>query len=478
MTISEDQRKAKEVEEYLTSRKLYYGTRPSSSGNASWGIALNNFVISKKQSDELHNNTELIKNFHETCSKLMRLALQEGVNDPGLMRLRKYLASGAPKSLINLWERAAKSQQEVFSTRPDLVLDEEGAFHVIEYNVDGGADKGNTLGINKYAEKISDKKVVGHGLEYLFIDQIRRSKEKPYLLIATVVPDNYRLEYEAQNKYFASEATVYGKLYGMEWITVRLSDLVINQSSIQVVHDGKVKNIDVIDREFKLPGFLPNSEYDFAKEITLLNVALSGHVDLLGSILPFQDKILLSLLFDPSFESAFTKENLNSLRRLHAETAVLDKANPFVHLDKDYTHDELRNLDTNIGLVLKRGGDSVGSTGSKGLVISKDVPLEEWKTMFDVALNEPSEGGSYWIIQKYYQSASLPVKFIKNSRSLPKELEAITRIAPYYVRHQDTFRLGNVLVTAGTDRETRVKRWANIHGLRRNTYQAVSVSEL
>lgn len=467
------QARTKEIEEFLTRKKLYYGTAPRQNGNASWAIALHNHLLSEDQARIMTQDLPTaIMAFHEVCSTLMKAALGD-TKDPALLKLRKYLVAGVPDTVLKMWATAASQPQTVFSSRPDLVIDSRGLFHIIEYNTDGGADKGNTLGVNEYSQEVFKQPVLGKGLARAFVDEIRRAySDSDDILVVTAVPNEYRTEYEAQNRYFSETASEYGKERGITWITRRLSEIDITSSSVMVQIGEKYKKVDIIDREFKLPGF--TQEYDFKKEVELLNASLNGNVAMLGSILPFQDKILLSILFDDTFSTHFESDTLQTLRSLHAETAVLDKEYRAVTLDKIYSLEQLRNLDLDMDLVLKRGGDNIGSTGSKGLVLSKDVSFATWQAMFDRALEEPLHGGSYWIIQKFYRSDTFPVEFIKSSRATPKKLEAINRTAPYYVKQGDSYVLGNVLVTAGTDMETYNKQLGNIHGLRRNTYQAVA----
>lgn len=470
--IALHQARAKEVEEFLTTQRLYYGTAPRQNGNASWAIALHNHSVSDKQAQTMNRDLPIaIMAFHKTCSRLMKSALGD-TEDPTLLKLREYIVAGVPDIVIKMWAALSKQPQAVFSSRPDLVIDNHGLFHIIEYNTDGGADKGNTLGVNEYSQKIFDQPVLGKGLARAFVDEIGRLHAgSGEILVVTAVPDEYRTEYEAQNRYFSEAASEYGRGLGVTWVTRRLSEIDIEGSGVMVHIDGKHKRVDVIDREFKLPGF--TREYNFKKEIELLNAITNRSVTMLGSTLPFQDKVLLSVLFDDTFSTYFEPDMLRTLRSLHAETAVLDKKRGSVKLDKVYSLEQVRNRDLDIDIVLKRGGDNIGSTGSKGLVISTDVNDATWQEMFDRALEEPFNGGSYWIIQKFYQSDKFSVEFIKSSRALPKKLDVINRTAPYYVQQGNGYVLGNVLVTAGTDMETYNKQLGNIHGLRCNAYQAV-----
>ncbi len=466
---------AKNIEEYLRKNRLHYGQFPRENGDASWTLALHNHFMTAEQEKTLRIDfSDLIYAFHSISFYLMRGAFSIDT-DRSYKKLHKYLTVGVPEETQKLWQQVAFSEQSVFSSRPDMVCDIQGKFHIVEYNTDGGADKGNTQGVNDYSKLFLTGSILGENLSKVFVQEVRkRFKDKSHLIVATVLPDNYRSEYDSQNAYFAIQANTYGQDLDIEWIVVHMSEISINDNNVTAMIRGKMHIIDVIDREFKLPGFVPN--VSFEKERALLQAVLDKKVSLLGSILPFQDKILLSTLFSEEYVTLFPDHVIQKLRSIHAETAILDLEEKKLCLkDTKFTLDELFNLKLGFDLVLKRSGDTIGSTGSKGLIISQDVNLETWKLELEKALKEPQNGGSYWVIQKFYPSTRFPVKHIKNSRSLPKELQVINRVAPYYVSSGSQMRLGNVLVTAGTDEETYKRKRNNVHGLRQNTYQAVSV---
>jgi hypothetical protein len=481
-TLVASQELARQIETYLREQGLYYGMAPRENGDASWTIALHNHLITPEQERHLSQNLpQLIEAFHYGSSRLMNVAfLQRQSEDNQIEKLRRYLTAGVPEETQELWAQASSQGQRVFSSRPDMIIDSEGQFHIIEYNTDGGADKGNTQGITDYSRAFLGEIPVGTDLSQAFLDGIvENSRNKENIVIATVVatvlPDTYRQEYDAQNRYFANQARRHN-YPGIEWITVKVSDISQEGDRLVAVVNGNRYPIDVIDREFKLPGFIEAD--DLPEEKKIVEAALSGKVNMLGSILPYQDKILLATLFDETYSLAYPPELLEQLRAAHVETAILDgNKTAFQFGDETYSLEDIYQSKTPHEWVLKRGGDSIGSTGSKGLVISGDVDYETWKRELERALTEPLIGGSYWVIQKFYQSAKFPVRHIKNSRSQPKELEVINRFAPYYVRSGNGFQLGNALVTAGTDEETYKRNRNNVHGLRQNTYQAVSVSK-
>ena len=478
MTERSPQDTAREIEGYLKDNQLYYGSEPRNNGDASWTLALNNHTVTPEQESSLQTSfPEFIDTFHRGSARLMHSALTAGnTSNPPLDRLRRYLTMGVPEETQELWQQAARNGQEVFSSRPDMIVDPQGKFHIVEYNTDGVADKGNTQGINDYSRMFLGKETLGANLAKTFVNSIRQKyNDRDTVTVATVLPDNYRQEYDAQNRYFANQAQRYGSELGVRWITMRVSDVHIDDSKVYAVLDGNKHTLDVLDREFKLPGFMP--EVNFEREVELVRAALEGRVEMLGSILPFQDKVLLSTLFDKDYSSAYDEDNLPAVRQVHAETAIVNRDQPNIQLGGNaLTLDDIYGLRPDFSMVLKRGGDTVGSTGSKGLVISEDVSPDAWKKELDRALTEPLSGGNFWVVQRFYQSKRFPVRHIRNSRSQYKELQVINRFAPYYVRGQEGFRLGNILVTAGTDEETYKRHKNNVHGLRQNTYQAVSLN--
>ncbi len=466
---------ASQIEGYLTEHDLYYGDKPRDNGDASWTLALNTHEVTERQELFLGTDVpELIHSFHHGSASLLRNALNPSTRNlsPSLQQLNRYITAGVPDETIALWIEAAKKGERVFSSRPDMIIDANGDFTVIEYNADGGADKGNTQGVNDYSRQFLGKEVIGANLAQLFVRQIsQRHGGKGVIQVATILPDDYRNEYDSQNRYFARIASEIGKRRGITWRTARLSDIRYGEDVVYLEEDGNRIVLDVVDREFKLPGFSKGKSFE--SEVALVRASLHGKVDMLGSVLPLSDKILLSTLFDPAYGTVFDRQQ--DLQDLHAPTGVVDSTSSLVRIGSEqFTIDDVAQLKPEFQMVLKRGGDTDGSTGSKGLVISEDVHLDSWKRALESALTEPLDGGSYWVIQRFQESARFPVSHIRNSRSKPKELMVINRFAPYYVATPQGMELGNILVTAGTDEETVKKRRNNIHGLRQNTYQAVS----
>lgn len=477
MPIPQIQSRVAAIEGYLRDNSLYYGMQPQANGDSSWTLSPENHRVTPEQEKSLTVDfPQFIKGFHDGTGRLLHAALKPGFErNPKLLRLNRHLTAGVPTETQELWAQAASSGQKVFSSRPDMVIDPFGRYKIIEYNTDGGADKGNTQGVNDYAREVLGEEILGGNLAQVFVDTIREYHPNDTLVVATVLPNNYRKEYEFQNRYFANQADRYGIKHGIRWLAAGLSDVEITGSGVFVYSAGQKMRVDVIDREFKLPGFTPHDDYTYDDEVALVKEALEGKVDMLGSILPFMDKVLFSTLFDEEYKKAFDPRLYNSLQDAHKLTHVLDESRDGMRFGSNtYTFDDLADLRPEFGMVLKRGGDNIGTTGSKGVVISNGNPYG-WKKAFEEALLEPSKGGSFWVVQQFQPSAEYPVTSVRNSRSKPFRYMVINRFAPYYVASGDGLKLGNILVTAGTDEETLRKNSKNIHGLKGNSYQAVSV---
>ncbi|MBI2021796.1 hypothetical protein HYS93_02865 [Candidatus Daviesbacteria bacterium] len=478
--VAQGQETARQIEGYLRDNKLFYGNKPREDGFSSWMLSLSAFEINRNQHDQLTSSApSLIQLYHFLSAEM----IARGLADPS-SRLREVLTASVPEETIGLWEKSLKVGLTLpFSSRPDMIIDAQGKMRIIEYNVDGGADKGNTLGVNQYSQKILGINAVGEGLASLFIEGIsRRNPEADNLVVATILPDSYRTEYDAQNRYFAAFANELGRTQGLEWIAVKLSEIEIDGNGIYAYGS---KRIDIVDREFKLPGFTNSA--DFVKELELAQVCLDGKAGLLGTLLPLSDKALLSVMFDHQYQPILTKllgfseddefglERLGLLRDLHTQTQLLDPNREEIFLDGRLIRlSQLFDLDTDFPLVIKKTGDTEDTTGSKGVVISTDSK-PSWRQALEYALNEPLKGGHYWIVQPLIESGKFAVEYIKNSRKMSRVAEAMIRFAPYFVMTNGDFELGNILVTAGTDDEVRKKSLHNIHGLRDNAYLAVSL---
>lgn len=488
--ITAAQNKAIAQEAFYIGNGVHYGNEPSHNGDASWALSLNHHRITPDQMRLLQTDIpQAIADYHSTSAVILGMSFDPAVRreNPAINALYKRLTTRVPENVIGVFEDFAKlGVTAPFSTRPDIVTEfGSSRFKIIEYNCDGGADKGNTEAVNQATAMALGEQVVGQGLADLFIQQIRKNYSGE-LTVATVLPDNYRQEYNAQNRFFARVAHSVGSKYGISWISAMASEIFPIKDAIYSHTDGHLRKIDLIDREFKLPGYL--SEYDFQTELAIVKAVLKGRVGLLGSVLPFGDKTLLATIFDSDFEEMYrltlealgdchASSRLARLRTLHAQTSFVDPDITPKFYGESLTWDIILNLQADRGFVLKRGGDTHTTTGSKGVVISTDVDLFDWQTAIGAALQQSVDGTDSWIIQELVEPEKRPVHHILNSRSLPKTTISASRFSPYYVRTNSGYDLGRVLVTAGTDRETVKKGWRNIHAQKKNTYQGVSVDD-
>lgn len=475
MLLDQDPRQiAAGIEGYLYEYQLYYGVAPEAGANgqppkSSWTLATSNHEITSRQQGLLTGEfPALIRKFHLLSAHVITKALED---NPArrYQTTRKALVSGVPPETIDLWREAlVLGIRTPFSTRPDMVIDDCGQMRVIEYNVDGGADKGNTEGVNYYAREFLGEKTAGEGLARLFVEGVRsRFPDRDKLGVTTVLPTSYRQEYDLQNIYFASQARQAGQPLGIDWTVSRINEMT-----------GQ-RQLDIIDKEYKLPGFL--EEGDLSLELQLTQSALRAG-NLLGTPLPLADKLLFTTLFNPGLRADLTAlvgdKGLDQLQQLHAETHLVDPDSDSVTFGSEqFSWAKIRNKETEFGMVLKRAGDNQGTTGSKGVIISTDLPGDPdyWRRAVDATLEAPYRGEGYWVIQRLYPSAKFPVSFLRDSAKQEKMTEAGIRFAPYYVDIDGSLQLGSILVTAGVDREIQRKFPDNIHGRRDNPYMAVTV---
>ncbi len=489
MKISKEQAQewARGQEAYYKTHKLYYGLDPKENGDASWWLALNGHQISPAEFQYLdYDLPYIIGDFHHLSAGLLRRSLLSSDLNPALADLRKQLTAGVPDETIEIYQEALKRNVTgVFSSRPDTIqpAKENGSlFPIIEYNVDGTADKGNTEGVNQVLVNNLGEKFVGKGLARLFVEGVRQKiPEKDSIVVATILPEGYRNKYDAQNIYFANRASEVGRESNVRWLAVHTSDVDIKANGLFTSHGGETIKIDIVDSEFKLPGH--NEKVKFEKETAIMQATLDGTAILLGTPLPLGDKILLSTPFNPDLRDFIledlgeqAEERLAAVQAAHAETHVLSgNQNEIIFDGVSYSLDDLVNLKYQPGFVLKTGGDSEHASESKGVFFSHGRGSDRWTKAFDEALAGAAQGDKYWVMQKVIQPRSFDISTIPNSRSMPKEMLVPNRLAPYYGLLDGRLQLGNILVTAGTDREVDKLKDLQIHGQKHNTYQGVVV---
>ena len=477
------QKRVATAQAYLMRNQVYYGLPHEQPENIehhspSWMIADQGFAFNALEAAVLQQDMPAaIADFATVSSAIMRTAFTS--DNPDWASVRSDLLANIPASqrfyvgeLFRII--ASKGREELpFSMRPDVQLTTDGQLRIVEVN-DHNADKGNTLAVNDYSELMFGEKPLGLGLAEAFAAGMNGQGEGN---IATVLPTAYRTEYHAQNRFFARSAA--GSVSG-NWISADTSQLQLTADGLFADSPfGQIK-IDTIDREFQLPGF--TEDYDFLGEKMIIEAYLAGMVAIPGSLLPFNDKLLISFLFDRKFEmfaKAALMDNANSklhrLRSMFAETAGLDakgeRANVSQLADYDYfggiTYSEILNGE--VPLVLKRTGNNSNATEAKGVVISTDTRKELWGQWVRHAF----QNGGY-VLQRFYPSVVREVAAHDSYRSKRQvNPEGKYRIAPYYVKSDNGYQLGNVLVTATVfHREKKLRSTNVIHAQRGTAYQA------
>jgi hypothetical protein len=186
-----------------------------------------------------------------------------------------------------------------------------------------------------------------------------------------------------------------------------------------------------------------------------------------------------SSLFDPDLEAVIVgqigKAGLQRLRQYHPTTHLFDpskKTYPFG--SQEYSIDDLRDS-ANRPTVIKHTGDNIYTTGSNGVFISRGYKNEKWGEMVDKAMATGIGLRTHLIIQDLVEPQHFQVQTISSITAEPKQWTVPVRFAPYYVWTGTAYEPGDILVTAGTDRQVTTLHSLNIHGQRDNTYQGVAV---
>lgn len=462
--------------EWYAKNNLYY-KEPPKPGRASWGLALHPHFITPKQHQELLTVTpRVIEDYHRASAHLMELALASKVrrDSPTLARLHQVLTFTNPSETEALWkEMLAMGKTMPASSRPDILTPQDPTkrFQHIECNADGSADKGNTLGVAKVTTEVLGYETVGIGLDRAFIQGIRQQlPQHDQITVATVLPDNYRTEYEAQNNFFVDQVNGND---GINWLSAKVSELRHQPDGVYV---GNTK-VDIVDREVKAPGF--TDDHGFEAEMALYRSVVEQKVDLLGSVLPHSDKLFLAAIFDPELESTIETiigtTGLARLRAHHPTTHLFDPAKKTYRFDgQDYSVDELKSTDGK-ATVLKHTGDNIYTTGSNGVYISKGYQNQKWHQALEDAMTTGIGRRTHLIIQELVEPQRFPIEAISSTTAEPKTYTVPNRMAPYFVWNGARYVLGDLLVTAGTDREVTTLQSFNIHGQRANSYQGVAV---
>lgn len=461
--------------DWYSKNKLYY-KEPPKEGRASWGIALHPHFISPQQYRTLRETTpKVIADYHRVSTYLLSLALEPGIRRDSwtLSSLYNVLTYATPPETEVLWkEMIAAGKTKPASSRPDILIPQEPTrpWQHIEYNADGSADKGNTLGVAKVTQEVLGFPTIGIGLDIAFMKGLRRRlPDHDQITVATVVPSAYRTEYTPQNEFFAKQ--IDGR-DSIRWISASLSQMEYRSDGVYT--DGT--KVDIVDREFKAPGF--SDDHDFAPEMALYKAVLENKVEIFGSALPYGDKIFLATLFDANLEPTIVgligQGGLQRLRTYHPTTHLLSpNKSLYTFGNQDFTIRDLKYPGNKSGFVLKHTGDNTYTTGSNGVYFSHGYQSSEWPSVVESAHRTGVGKRTPLIIQELVYPQPFPIETITSTTAEPKSMIVPVRFAPYYIDDD----LGDALVTAGTDREVEKLNSFNIHGQKKNSYQGVSVKE-
>lgn len=475
--ISAAQASAVKQVDWYNQHQLYYD-KPPKAGRASWWLALKPHFVTPQEHEILTTETPaVIRDYHRTSSYLLEMALKPKVrqDSPTLDRLHQVVTHNVPLTTVGLWQELLNKGKNLPATsRPDLLISASGStrFKHIEYNADGSADKGNTLGVNLVMHQVLKHQPIGIGLDAAYIQGIRAQlPHHETITVATILPDAYRTEYDPQNRFFAKQA--HGIDEGVNWISAKLSEVEIRPDGVYT--DGK--KIDIIDREIKTPGF--TDEYDFQNESDLLKAVVEDKVHLFGSVLPHGDKLFLATLFDPNLEhdieGVIGVDGLARLRTWHPTTYLFDpNQKKYIFNGKEHDIGSIKNPGQG-GFVLKHTGDNIYTTGSNGVYFSRGYKSDRWPEIVDRAIQTGMGKRNHLILQEMVDPQPFEVETISSTTATPKTVLVPNRFAPYYVWDGSAYILGNALVTAGTDREVTNLNSVNIHGQRDNTYQGVAL---
>jgi hypothetical protein len=182
-----------------------------------------------KQYRTLRETTpKVIADYHRVSTYLLSLALEPGIRRDSwtLSSLYNVLTYATPPETEVLWkEMIAAGKTKPASSRPDILIPQEPTrpWQHIEYNADGSADKGNTLGVAKVTQEVLGFPTIGIGLDIAFMKGLRRRlPDHDQITVATVVPSAYRTEYTPQNEFFAKQ--IDGR-DSIRWISASLSQM-------------------------------------------------------------------------------------------------------------------------------------------------------------------------------------------------------------------------------------------------------------
>lgn len=503
--MAREQEAIHKMQEYLFKHKLSYDhPLPHSDSKAPWMLSEDVFSLTARERIFFQANSsgsfpEVIGDYCKIVRGVLRHIWGEGQNKQSYAFfetlgeiLEKTYSSFRIDSIKKELSFINHSTNDLpFSIRPDCVFTQAlrgRTPKIIEYNADGCADKGFTVGVNFYTSQILDVQPIGYGLVKAFVEGIAEyyCANIDELNVLTILPSNYRSEYDLQNKYFARIADRIGKTSKktVGWFAEKIENITITSDGLLYLlpqNGDSGRHIHIVDREFKMPEYKRNISFELEMQVT--RAYLQSKIAFLGSLLPYSDKIFFSLLFNASLEefilqslegtSVERQQRLAHLRSYHAEThLLLPNIEEYRFGGQTFSWQEI--LNQKIHVVIKKVGDTENTTGSKGVYLSTETNLNQWRKI----LYEARQSGT-WIIQRFHASDTYRISGKRSYREITKINDnSKIRFAPFYVLSADyNYMLGNALVTAGIYPKQKRKRFSidNIHTSRGTAYLAVAV---
>lgn len=441
---SSDDDVAANVARYITSNQLVYGadtTRPS------WAIPLSIIELPTDTVVGVETVVPLLVEQYVTRAAAIIHGLLDGAESDARLILRDTDAA-----VLSLWKTAARRPDTrlPFCVRADLALRSDGGLSVIEFNVDTRLDRGFAFGVFEYSLPIAhDCRLL---INTLPVQYVERAKEliRPgdALVIAVMSERGRRKEYAAGEDYFARRVT---DLTGTAVLHLFVQDLWIGgdgslNGPLGIRITAAVPELEL----FGADGASNSRTVEFYRQL------LEAKTGILGSPLPYADKLLLSLAAPP-------------------DIGMVAMAPTFVCGSDAMPMD--RVIAGREQYVLKQSGIHALSTGSQSVVIGADVSSDLWARAVTRACSDLTAGKA-WVTQDLVDQRRVRVRYRTKPRGRTREVDCFVRLSAYYTlarrRTEVTYSFAGALATAGTDEETLKRGLHNIHGSRQSTYVAIA----
>lgn len=456
--------RAAEIVKFIQAEKLSYGNLIKAS--PSWAICLNTYNLSSEISDILTRVIPPLISEYAILSRRFLLAVLDGRDVP----YGNVALFGVPDEVINLWRKAAlHGPMFPYCYRPDLLITPSGEVIILEFNVDTRLDRGVAVGVSEYCQvslPTAGLRFVGTGLAQAYASAARRLSGLDQLSAATVVNNSCRSEYFAQERFFCRRVSTNR---GVDWQLLSTDDIGASlQRDRPRVSRGK---FDILNLEMEI---LDGPWKHRPEEVRFIDGILArSDLNLLGTVLPFADKLLFSTVGQGGDASTGLKSILCRTMLLDDERHQSAIASGRSGLDDHY--------------VLKRTGIFRDTTGSKGVIISSDVPRDQWEGALENALSDMRSGSSGWVLQPRMTPQKYAVRYRYSLNGATRQDDCFIRLSAYYTQtnamlsaskeaESPRYALAGAVATAGTDEETLRKTLFTIRGLRQSTYMGVTTN--